>query len=182
MGDTHIKIPAELFAIAESSHFEGTWDAEILEAGPDDYRFQEPVAWGIDVTNTGEALLVQGRAEANAVTACARCLEDVPCVLEGDIQGYFLLHEEAPAPDDLDDDEFDVLPADHIIDLEPLIAAALLMDVFDVPLCKDDCLGLCPSCGANLNEGPCECGGDETLAEFEEAANPFAVLKNLDLS
>ena len=48
-----------------------------------------------------------------------------------------------------------------------------------MPLCRDDCQGLCTACGANLNEGPCGC--EPAAADDVDAANPFAVLKGLDL-
>ncbi len=173
-----IKIPAELFALAESSRFEGELTLGELAVGPDVYTFAEPVAWDVQVTNTGEAFLVSGRVEGLGQTSCARCLDDVQVSFVGDIEGYFLINAEANHPEDLDDDEFDVLPDDHIIDLEPLIKAALIVEAPAVPLCKEDCLGICPTCGANLNEGPCGCATD-TDNSFEEAQNPFAVLKNL---
>ncbi len=186
MADTRIKVPSELFALAESSHFEGTADVDVLAIGPDDYAFEAPVAWSVDVTNTGSALLVAGTAQGRATSACARCLEDVHCDFQGDIEGYFLVEGaysqdavDGGAADDEDEvgaDEFDVLPADHIIDLLPLVKAALMMDAPTMPLCRQDCAGLCPTCGANLNDGPCSCGGDSDLAEFERAANPFAAL------
>ena len=60
MGEADIKIPAELFALAESSRFEGEYALDVLRAGPDDYRFDSPLSWSVDVTNTGSALLVAG--------------------------------------------------------------------------------------------------------------------------
>ncbi len=176
-----IKIPAELFAPAESSRYEGLFDLGTLHAGSDEYRFSDPVAWEVDVTNTGEALLVSGRASGCAVVDCARCLDEVEFDLEGEIEGYFLIGSEQDGVEGLDDDEFDVLPSNHEIDLVPLIEAALLVEVPFVPLCRDDCAGLCPNCGANLNEGDCGCGGDAAVREFDEAANPFSVLKRIDL-
>lgn len=170
-----INLPSELFAPAESSFFEGTIEIPALKAGPDLYSFTKPLSWKVDITNTGDALLVMGTVEGEAVTSCARCLEDVHLDFMGEIEGYFLLSE-GTAPEDLDDDEFDVLPPDHILDLEPLIKAALLLEFPYIPLCKDDCKGLCPQCGANLNEGPCGCQKEEEEENF--AKNPFAVLKD----
>ena len=182
MSSATLKIPSELFATAESSHFDGRIALDNLTVGPDDYRFNEPIAWDVEVTNTGAAFLIAGKATGRGVCACARCLEDVEFSFEGDIEGYLLMegvdvsdcdeeNDDAPG-----DDEFDVLPADHVVDLEPLIKAALIVDAPYQPLCKDDCLGLCPNCGANLNDGPCSCGGDSSLQEFEAASNPFAAL------
>ena len=173
-----IKIPAELFALAESSHYEGQLSMPLLEAGPDDYAFDAPLDWQVDVTNTGEAFLVEGSVCGSATTACARCLEDVVVDLDARIDGYYLLEGQQGAPDDMDDDEYEVLPADHIIDMEPLIVAALMVEIPNVPLCSEDCKGLCSVCGANLNDGPCGCK-DAALEEFEAAANPFAALASL---
>lgn len=187
MGAADIKIPAELFVTAESSRFEGTLDLPELAVGPDTYRFEGPVDWVADVTNTGQALLVTGSAQGEAVVACSRCLEDVPWSFQGDIEGYFLLDpEDAQDFEDDEDapgeDEFDVLPADHVIDLEPLIRAALLVDAPQLPLCDEDCKGLCPSCGANLNREACDCGKGADVEEFDRAANPFSVLADLEFS
>lgn len=172
-----IAVPEELFETAETRHFEGVAALAELSAGSDVYRIEEPVAWSVDVTNTGGALLVMGTARAAAAAPCARCLEDVTYDLEGDIEGYFVIGgEEAPAPDDLEGDEFSYLPESRMIDLVPLIEQALLLELPLVPLCDDDCKGLCTRCGANLNEGPCGCA-DEGPSD----ASPFAALKNLKL-
>ena len=176
-----IHIPNELFAPAESSHYEGTLAMPVMKAGPDLYSFAEPLAWQLDITNTGDAFLVAGTVEGDAVTSCARCLEDVSVPMMGEIEGYYLIGgEDAESPDDMEEDEFDVLPDDNTIDIVPLIRAALLVEAPLVPLCDDDCKGLCCECGANLNEGPCSCdkGPDP---DFEDAKNPFAALKDLKL-
>lgn len=179
-----IKIPSELFATAESSRFDGSASIPVLSVGPDDYCFDDPIAWEVEATNTGSAILVMGKATGVGRCACARCLEEVAFDFEGEIEGYLLIEgdEIADFDDEEDmpgDDEFEVLPADHIVDLEPMIKAALILDAPQQPLCADDCLGLCPNCGANLNEGPCSCGGDAELEEFDRQANPFAALANL---
>ena len=183
MESIRIYIPNELFAPAESSHFEGKIEVPVLKAGPDLYTFSEPLDWQIDITNTGDALLVSGTVEGDAKTSCARCLEDVELPVTGEIEGYFLLGgENAQAPEDMDEDEFDVLPEDNAIDLSELVQAALLVEVPLVPLCDEDCKGLCATCGANLNEGPCGCAHDADEEDFELAKNPFSVLKDIDFS
>ena len=173
-----IAIPEALLETAATRHFEGTLDLAELAAGPDTYTFAAPVSWSVEATNTGDAILIQGTAAGDATTQCARCLEDVTYGLEGDIEGSFPIggEEEAEMPEDMEGDEFDFLPDNRKIDLVPLIVAALLLEVPLVPLCDDDCKGLCPQCGANLNEGPCGCSRDEADVE----ASPFAALKNFD--
>lgn len=187
MAGASIKIPAELFATAESSHFEGAIAVPELQVGPDTYRFAEPLPWSVDVTNTGSAFLVMGTVSGVGEAACSRCLEPVAYDFSGDIEGYFLMDEEDAAAFEGDEDapgedEFDLLPADHIIDLEPLILAALIVDAPSLPLCDEGCEGLCPVCGADLNRGPCGCGKADDVAEFDKAANPFSVLADYDFS
>lgn len=182
MDSTRIILPGELFTPASFAHYEGELDMPVLKAGPDLYTFDGPISWQVDISNTGDAFLVTGTAECDSKTACARCLEDASFSLMGEIEGYYLIDgEEAEAPEDMDDDEFDVLPDDNTIDVQPLIEAALLLEIPLIPLCDDDCKGLCTKCGANLNEGPCGCDNSED-EEFELARNPFAALKNLDFS
>lgn len=180
MPNASIKIPAELFAIAESSHFDGETAWPVLSTGYDDVSFEGPVAWEVDVTNTDGALLVEGSARARAHTQCARCLEDVAFDVDGQIEGWFLISPDAVGPDDVGEDELQVLPADHIIDLDPLIGAALLMEVPNLPLCSPDCAGLCPHCGASLNEGPCDCVEEAAEMVGMNPDNPFSVLANFD--
>ena len=43
------------------------------------------------------------------------------------------------------------------LDLAPMVREEVLLGVPDAPLCRDDCAGICPSCGADLNDGPCGC-------------------------
>lgn len=175
---TTIRIPERLFAPAEMERFEGTWDFPVLKAGPDLYSFAEPLRWAVDVTNTGDAFLVSGTVEGTATTACARCLGDARFDLLGEVEGYFVVGE-GESPEDMEDDEFDVLPADHTIDLAPLMQAALLLELPRVPLCQDDCKGICVTCGQNLNEGPCDCAAPDD--EPPAADNPFAKLADLKL-
>ena len=177
MREASVFIAPELFAPAESSHFEGELELDIFEAGPDEYTFEGPLAWQVDVTNTGDAFLVMGTVECDAKTACARCLEDATFRMVGEIEGYYLIEPDEEASEDMDGDEFDLLPESNTIDLVPLITAALLVEVPLVPLCDDDCEGLCLQCGKNLNEGPCECA---PAAEDDASMkpNPFAALKD----
>ena len=55
-----------------------------------------------------------------------------------------------------EDEETYPLGVDHL-DLKPLVRDALLLELPIAPLCRADCQGLCPTCGADLNRGPCGC-------------------------
>ena len=60
--------------------------------------------------------------------------------------------------DDENADEPDIYPLAELgtmLDLRPAIRDQWLLDASELPLCRPDCQGLCPTCGADLNAGPC---------------------------
>lgn len=181
---TTLHIPNELFAPAESSSFAGVLPLDCLQAGPDAYTFASPLAWNVVVSNTGGALLVAGNITGNGKTACARCLEPLEVAINGEVEGYFLLDAQDAEFEEGEEEEFERLGPENTIDLVPLLEAAVLMDLPLQPLCRDDCAGLCPDCGINLNIERCDCAQKRAAEneEFEAAKNPFSVLKELDLN
>ena len=183
MDQTTIHVPPELFVPAESSSLAGTYAPDALEVGPDTYTFAVPLAWNVVVSNTGGALLVSGTVTGNGTTECARCLESFDVPIAGEVEGYFLLDGEDVEHEEGEEDEFDVLGPDDTIDLVPLLNAAVMVDVPLQPLCREDCAGICPDCGVNLNSETCDCAVKraEEQAAFEAAKNPFAKLRELDL-
>ncbi|WOC31060.1 MULTISPECIES: YceD family protein [Caproicibacterium] len=58
---------------------------------------------------------------------------------------------------DADDDQYVVLEADGSLDLDRLLTEDILLELPTKFLCREDCKGLCPTCGKNLNDGPCGC-------------------------
>ncbi len=180
MDSIRIQLPDEIFAPAENAHFEGKLEPFDLEVGLDTYTFNDCLTWKANVTNTGDAFVVQGSVNGLAQSVCVRCLQNIQIPVNGEIEGYFLINEEdSRVPDDMDDDEFDILPDDHTIDMDVLINAAILCEMPLVPLCDENCKGLCPHCGANLNLKTCNCVRSDFDEDFELAKNPFAVLKDI---
>jgi DUF177 domain-containing protein len=95
-----------------------------------------------------EGVLVSGSATVEVRGECVRCLGDVSDELEVAIQELYVYPGVEP-----DDDLASRLEGD-LIDLEPLLRDAVVLDLPFQPLCRDDCSGLCVDCGANLNDDP----------------------------
>lgn len=171
-------MPKEMFTPAEFRSYGEHADVGSVVVGGVEFLFPDGVEWKADVTNTGGALLVAGEVEGQVQVECSRCLDMATIDAFGEIEGYFLLSSEDEAPDDMEDDEFDRLADDKSIDMAPLIQAALVLGLPQIPLCDDECAGLCPKCGSNLNEGDCGCEG----ADADASRNPFAMLKDFDFS
>ncbi|HEX4161017.1 MAG TPA: DUF177 domain-containing protein [Acidimicrobiales bacterium] len=95
---------------------------------------------------------VEGTVRAPWIGTCRRCAEPV----EGELQ--IPVHERFAdlAVAGSRDEDFYPIELDAI-DLTPLVRDAVVLELPMAPLCKEDCAGLCPQCGANRNEGDCGC-------------------------
>ena len=111
----------------------------------------------IEVSDGG--MVATGTVRAPWVGECRRCLVDVGGELLVDVrevyeprpEGYRDPGEEAAV-------EQETYPlAGESLDLLPLARDAVLLNLPQVPICRPDCAGLCPTCGADLNEGACGC-------------------------
>lgn len=107
-----------------------------------------PVDLDLRLESVVEGVLVTGTAVVSLQGQCARCLEQISSDEEVDLQELYLYPDKEP-----DDDEASRLEAE-LLDLEPLLRDTVVLDLPYTPLCRPDCAGLCPDCGANLNEDP----------------------------
>lgn len=113
--------------------------------------FAHPIRVSGTVRNAAGALELTGQAETTLELACDRCLKPFSQALA--LPVTTLLAEE------LEDEENDeiVLLENGEADLEEIFTTALVLSMDAKHVCSEDCKGLCPTCGANLNDGPCGC-------------------------
>lgn len=115
-----------------------------------------------------EGIMAGGEAVVESHHQCARCLREWEAQVVAPFRELFLTAARADWPDD----EQYSISADGYLDLEPLVHDEISLALPPDPLCRPDCAGLCPICGADLNTGLCAGHGDETRS-------PFAVLGHL---
>ena len=127
-------------------------------------RFEQPVHVEVRVIQAGEAVDVRGRFEARIWLRCSRCLAD----FEADMTDRFSLTY-SPRPlmpeplrlgeeAELSVDDIGLIPFDgNEIDLREGVQEQLVMALPFKALCREDCKGICPQCGADLNQNPCRC-------------------------
>lgn len=126
-----------------------------------DMSLISPVEAEVTVVNVGDRFLVHGSAKAEMKMTCCRCLSEFPQTVNVELsEQYLFVSKGEPEEDDEEEDEEDrylpVLAADQI-DVSRLLVEAFFSQLPLKMLCREDCLGLCDQCGANLNEGPCQC-------------------------
>ena len=107
-----------------------------------------PVELDLRLESVVEGVLVTGTATVAIHGECVRCLGSVDDGLEIDVQELFVYPGSGAT-----EDEASRLDGD-LIDLEPLLRDAVVLELPFQPLCMPDCAGLCAECGANLNDRP----------------------------
>jgi uncharacterized protein len=94
------------------------------------------------------AVVVSGTVTAPWRGPCRRCLADADGTVRIDVREVF---EDEPDPE-----QTYLLEGDRL-DLEPLARDAVLLELPLAPLCREECAGICPTCGADRNVAPCQC-------------------------
>lgn len=125
----------------------------------------------------GPEILCQGRVQTGLHVTCARCLKDFNFTVNGKLKAHFIPRvEDNNLPDEIELTDLDVEQEyydEGQIDLSCPVRDLILLSLPQVALCREDCAGLCPECGANLNETNCGC-------EKEGSFDPrLAVLQQL---
>lgn len=141
---------------SQATPVDGVLAAEDPVWGADDTR---PAGAGVHVvgrlSSAGQGrFFFSGRFDGTAVTTCRRCLCDVTSSVGDELQLIF-------AASDTDEaNESDIVPipaGEREVDLRPVVREEWLMAVPGFALCREDCRGLCPSCGSDRNTGSCTC-------------------------
>jgi len=106
----------------------------------------------ITVSVTEDGVVVDGKINAVTELSCSRCLDPYWQPVNIEFTEIFSSHPVDHAENDLGEQP---LPADGSIDLTPIIRDYALLDIPIRQVCKDECKGLCPTCGVNLNQEDC---------------------------
>lgn len=133
------------------------WDFELADVGPE-------LQADLLLENASGVIVVRGPVRTTLGLTCHRCLT------EWEEEIAITITEALGLQDDAEGEGY---PLDgDVADLEPMLRDAVLLEVPLRPVCSEDCLGLCSTCGADLNTGSCP-GHDE------DSTSPFAALRDL---
>jgi uncharacterized protein len=115
------------------------------------YPVQEPLQVSGQVQNRGGVLMLEARAVTNLHLTCDRCATPFQRVKSISLDSLV-----AAELEDEENDEIILLDGDEL-DVGDVVTTAFILDMDTKNLCSEDCKGLCPHCGANLNLGLCQC-------------------------
>ena len=122
-----------------------------------------PVGEGVIVNSAG-ALSLTGTMRADMRCRCDRCAREFDLRREINVETQL-----ADQLQDEEDPDYFLLEGDKL-DIDDLLESAFILSMDQQRLCREDCKGLCPRCGADLNDGPCGCKteSDPRLAVLEQ--------------
>jgi uncharacterized protein len=127
--------------LPQGTVFEEDISAKSLEVGNDIIKFKGPVHVKARLEKITNAVVADLEIRASVTQVCGRCLNEFDQALDRELRLDFALDRGV-----------------YELDLDPDIREDIILWYPLKPLCKSDCLGLCPGCGANLNETKCTCG------------------------
>jgi len=126
----------------------------------DDIEVIGPIDGHVRMRRTNQGLLVDGWVELTLELSCNRCLKtfEQPMHVDFEEQFYPTVDVISGMPlDPFDEDEIFPIDAHHEVDLTEAVRQNVLLALPMVTICREDCKGLCPQCGQDLNLGSCEC-------------------------
>jgi len=172
--------------VGDAIPLQGHIDVNTFELSDRSVDVPSGMDYDLVLTNAGEGILATGILRAHVVGTCDRCLDEAEFDIAGEVDEYFLFSE----PDEgvLEEDEeegpdYSLVGPNATIDLTDAITSAFVMEIPFVILCREDCAGLCPVCGENLNHVDCGHAAELESRKEEErlSSSPFAALRNLEL-
>lgn len=115
----------------------------------------------VRLVRTVDSVLVTGQLRTVVELTCDRCLEPFLVPVEINLQEDFRPSIDITTGAHLPVVEVEAgggwIDEHHVLDLTEVVRQRILLTIPMHPLCRPDCAGLCPECGHNMNEGPCQC-------------------------
>ena len=138
-------------------------------------RLTQPATVSGKVRLAGNEVFVNGHVETRAQVECDRCLQPVETPVNTDFALEYMTGSEyeSGGTAELTEAEMSVSVFDgEAIDVDEIVKEQIVLAVPTRMLCREDCKGICPECGADRNRGDCNC----TTSDIDPR---WAALKNL---
>lgn len=142
-------------------HVERTFQPSAFDPQDSDYRVAAPVELAMDVQRLGDdAFGVAGRVKTTLEAECSRCVEPLEVPIDAAFDLRYVPQAANMGEGEREVAEDDLATAfyrDGMLDLLELLREQFVLALPMKPLCTEECRGLCPVCGTNLNKSQCDC-------------------------
>ncbi len=143
--------------------------ADKFQVGFNSIKGVDEVEQQLNIQKSGEEYYCQGEVRAVVELECSRCLSRYKKNLTSKTDFIVCSKEKYEQEKDIIDNEDYAFYSDNneSVDLSGVVRQALILAVSLKPLCSEDCLGLCPNCGVNLNKKSCSCKKEQYDTRWE---------------
>lgn len=146
---------SKFLASGDSSYkFEGEILSNETDYDIDYLNLIFPIKYGGSLYNLKDQLMLDLDISYRYRTNCDRCLKEMEGSNEFNFRAYHYMNKDL-YNEDATDEYFELY--DNKIDIDDIVLSSVITSMPSKNLCKDDCLGLCPVCGIDLNENTCNC-------------------------
>jgi uncharacterized protein len=145
---------------AAQERFEKTYAPEAVTAEGDTFSVVAPAELAFDIFKDKDKFRLEGRVTSTLELPCGRCLEAYPLAVDAAFDLRYQPRSTNTGEGEQSVEEDDLTTAfydNEEIDLGQLVREQFYLALPMKPLCRDECKGLCPQCGTNLNRGTCGC-------------------------
>lgn len=147
------------------------WETPIKEFKMD-CSIINPLNMTLFIMNADDGCLVRGKLTGTVTVPCNRCAENATINIDSTFDEYEEIPESQKHKTDSDHIVFE--KGVPMLNIAEVAWEQFMLSLPQSPLCSEECKGLCPKCGANLNAGNCECDSDS-------GDERFAILRNLKI-
>jgi uncharacterized protein len=142
-----------------------------------DFDFESPLQSEVKIRKTGRSILITGKVQTTLRLQCVRCLREFSYPLSSIFELTLHPLKEAPSEEEIElgseEMESNFFKGEEI-HLSEVACEQIFLEIPYQPICGEDCKGLCPICGKDLNLSSCEC-------VKEEFSSGFSALQKLKL-
>ncbi len=141
---------------------------ETLDLCAEGASFEKPVKVDLSVSKSGTQLICRGKVETSAKLECSRCLSVYSQPLVSGMDFVIDFGQNQYEVKSEEDNYFVVDPSSGFFQIDNMVREAILLALPLKPLCSEDCRGMCPICGTDLNKSECSCVKRETDPRWEK--------------
>ena len=137
-------------------------DLKDVSFHPLSVTFSEPVLVNGVMKNAGGVITLEATAEGKYNTLCDRCAKEIGESISFEVRENFVKDSSG-----LENDPEAIVLQGQAFDIKDVLSRTAFAAIPLKHLCSEDCKGICPNCGVNLNEQTCDCKDDEWAPRFE---------------
>lgn len=139
-------------------------DVQLEASGNDTFSFISPVHFEGEAANIGGTIKLTGSGTVEIELICDRCTETFEKTIEFELEETLKKEDEFSSSGENPDI---IVFSGTSVDFDELLYTNFYMNLPSKTLCSEDCKGLCPICGKNLNHGECDCSDNNTDPRFD---------------